>query len=455
MAYGFGTTVNPQLGAVDYSNYLRGALTGAQMEAEGGAAIGRGIASGLSSIGSEIGSGMKQYAENKKKLKTQEGSIKSVSNLFSSALNVEQKKGNPQAEIVTFLQDALSKLNDPSASVDERYAFSTNAVTGLSNIIQLGAQSAKEQEDKNAAQYGNLLRRFNGNIPSIVDTRGFTATQKAAGTNQYLNQRLIEQKGTPPPPKTPKPENLTFQEQAFAAQKKALEASLGREANDQEIATLYRDIMRTASPTGDPAETARMDLIAKELPRLGENADSARRIMPNLSSLQKKLDAGLKTGKLEDFKTDAMAFANSLGIAIDEAALGSSESARAQFGQFLLEYFAATKGAITERENALFASMGPQFSKSNEANKDLLSLVEARLKLDLELGNIYRDGLSSGMGLVEINRDLQKARNKFEERYNSTFDKLEDKYVTGDSPPEGVPLSTWNKMTPEGKALWK
>jgi hypothetical protein len=61
MAYGFGTTVNPQLGAVDYSNYLRGALSGAQMEAQGTAAIGQGIQNALSSIGQ----GIKKYQENK------------------------------------------------------------------------------------------------------------------------------------------------------------------------------------------------------------------------------------------------------------------------------------------------------------------------------------------------------------------------------------------------------
>ena len=61
MAYGFGTGVKAGLGATDYSNYLRGALYGAQMQAEGGAAIGQGIQSALGSIGQ----GIKKYQENK------------------------------------------------------------------------------------------------------------------------------------------------------------------------------------------------------------------------------------------------------------------------------------------------------------------------------------------------------------------------------------------------------
>lgn len=61
MAYGFGTGVQAGLGATDYSNYLRGALSGAQMQAQGTAAIGQGIQSALGSIGQ----GIKKYQENK------------------------------------------------------------------------------------------------------------------------------------------------------------------------------------------------------------------------------------------------------------------------------------------------------------------------------------------------------------------------------------------------------
>jgi hypothetical protein len=440
MAYGFGTGVQAGLGATDYSNYLRAALSGAQMEAQGTAAIGQGIQNALGSIGSGIamrGERKEKMAERDRLMKEQEkmqtGQIKASANIFRG-LTMDQTM--PEY-VRSQAYQTLSQLDNPYSDTAEKFGIASQAsetVKGLLGIAERGEQTA-------AAEYSNLLGRFNGNIPSMVDTRGFTETQKAAAGSQYLNRLALEAKSRPKQP------DLSFQEQAFAAQKKALEASLGREANDQELALLYQNIMRTASPSGDPAETARMNLISNELPRLGEAADSARRILPNLSSLQKKLDAGLKTGKLEDFKTGFIAGARSIGIPIDETALGSAESARAQFGQFLLEYYAATKGAITDRENELFASMGPQFSKSNEANKDLLSLVEARLKLDLELGNIYRDGLSGGMGLVEINRDLQKARNKFEEKYNSTFNKLEDKYVTGNVAPGGTRERTYDPVT--------
>jgi hypothetical protein len=61
MAYSFGTGVQAKLGATNYTNYLRGALTGAMIEAEGGAAIGKGIQNALSSIGV----GVQKYMKNK------------------------------------------------------------------------------------------------------------------------------------------------------------------------------------------------------------------------------------------------------------------------------------------------------------------------------------------------------------------------------------------------------
>ena len=238
MAYGFGTTVNPQLGAVDYSNYLRGALTGAQMQAQGTGAIGQGIQNALGSIGQ----GINQYAENKKKLKAQEGSIKSFSNLLNSARAVELKRNRPQAEVVTYLDDALSKLNDSSLSTDERFAFTTKAVEGLSSIIQLGAQSAKEQEAKNAAEFGNALRFYGGNLPGMFDTGRFTPEERAAGTNQYLNQRNLEAEATAR--LTPKTDKPSFQQQSVIAEVRAFEDKEGRPPTPSETAAIYANVQQ-------------------------------------------------------------------------------------------------------------------------------------------------------------------------------------------------------------------
>tara|TARA_R110000823_G_scaffold310100_1_gene434804 strand:+ start:1434 stop:3086 length:1653 start_codon:yes stop_codon:yes gene_type:complete len=63
MAYSFGGGVQAQLGATDYSSYLRGSLKGAEGVAAGGAAIGQGIANLGQSIGTAITEGQKKKKE--------------------------------------------------------------------------------------------------------------------------------------------------------------------------------------------------------------------------------------------------------------------------------------------------------------------------------------------------------------------------------------------------------
>ena len=74
MAYGFGTTVNPQLGAVDYSNYLRGALTGAQMQAQGGAAMAAGVQNALAGIGD----GIQKFQKDQLEIAAMAGDVKGM-----------------------------------------------------------------------------------------------------------------------------------------------------------------------------------------------------------------------------------------------------------------------------------------------------------------------------------------------------------------------------------------
>jgi hypothetical protein len=71
MAFGFGNTVNPQLGATDYSGYLQGALSGAQMQAQGGAAIGQGISQGVQAFTQ----GIERYQKKKEEKELREKAI--------------------------------------------------------------------------------------------------------------------------------------------------------------------------------------------------------------------------------------------------------------------------------------------------------------------------------------------------------------------------------------------
>ncbi|CAB4171898.1 hypothetical protein UFOVP1007_26 [uncultured Caudovirales phage] len=292
----------------------------------------------------------------------------------------------------------------------------------------------KEREDDNTA-FGIGMKAFGGGTdpfaagaqagvkysPRVAKALSDLTTGRALEEERRataLERRAEAARG-------PKPENLTFQERAVVAERAAQESSLGRKLTPSEDSAIYKDVAQRSNPAGDPDVAARTGMLAKELPLTGERGDVALRFLPTLTSLSGKLDKGLKTGKLEDFRASVVGYAKGLGIPVDEAALGSAEAAQAQFGSFLLQAIAQTKGAISERENTLFAAMGPQFAKSPAANKELLGMLKAQTDLDIELGNIYRVGISGDSKLSAIAAKQQAARNKFAKKYDDMLSKAE------------------------------
>jgi predicted transglutaminase-like cysteine proteinase len=142
MAYGFGTTVNPQLGATNYSGFLQGALSGAQMQAQGGAAIAQGLEAGLT----RAGEGVKKYLENKE-----------TKALFESSLpNITKKLQENQ-----FLRERLN-ITDPTDKGQIETAVKIfgdgNRRKGLMYVNQLLAEEAQAGRES-AAMTGALTRR--------------------------------------------------------------------------------------------------------------------------------------------------------------------------------------------------------------------------------------------------------------------------------------------------------
>ena len=304
----------------------------------------------------------------------------------------------------------------------------------------------KEREDDNTS-FGIGYEAFSGGKDphaAIAQAGGKMSIRVAKTFSDLLANRALAEERRAEALKRraeaalgPKPEDLTFQERAVVAERAAQESSLGRKLTPSEDSAIYKDVAQRSNPAGDPDVAARIGMLAKELPLTGERGDVALRFLPTLTSLSGKLDKGLKTGKLEDFKASVVGYAKGLGIPVDEAALGSAEAAQAQFGSFLLQAIAQTKGAISERENTLFAAMGPQFAKSPAANKELLGMLKAQTDLDVELGNIYRVGISGDSKLSAIAAKQQAARNKFAKKYDGMLSKAESAF--GVEKPQSTP----------------
>jgi hypothetical protein len=147
MAYGFGSGVQAGLGATDYSNYLRGALAGAQMQAQGGAAIGQGIASGFGSIGGGLQQLGQYAAKGEERIRKEKSSIKSAK-LLARALATND--GLPES--MNYLRNAaynkLKDLDNPYLEDSEKLA-AADAINGtLRDLLGIGITSAQIAESE-------------------------------------------------------------------------------------------------------------------------------------------------------------------------------------------------------------------------------------------------------------------------------------------------------------------
>ena len=218
MAYGFGTTVNPQLGAVDYSNYLRGALSGAQMEAQGTAAIGQGIQNALGSIGSGIGSGIAMRGERKEKMAERDRLMKQE----DAAMQGRVKQANAFAKVMTELdlpEGAKSIFNDfstgiannPNVSLAEKSAAADALLSQAPTVISLGLNEAKRRIDVQENKFITDAIAANTEAGTgKIDVQGAYNTAIESGANpEIAAQRLSAITKVSPETFTPGIQTLT------------------------------------------------------------------------------------------------------------------------------------------------------------------------------------------------------------------------------------------------------
>lgn len=239
MAYGFGSGVRPELGATDYSNYLRGALTGAQMQAQGGAAIGAGVQNALTGIGK----GIEKYQQKKKEKKQLQQSIEFAEDLF---------KQNPT------IAKSLGITADASGELDNKeIEAGINALGGPAQFIQFGvgmqnmlqeqkaseAKAKQEQMQQEIADFQNEIQEFS----NIVSGGGMKLNQvppmyRAQVANLVREReaelRKLESEGQL------KPASPSTFEAVYERMRKARESELGRPLTATEDADVAQKAQR-------------------------------------------------------------------------------------------------------------------------------------------------------------------------------------------------------------------
>jgi hypothetical protein len=407
MAYGFGTTVNPQLGATNYSGYLQGALSGAQMQAQGGAAIAQGITAGI-----------EKYQQNKMITSTQIGKFEAAA---KSDPGIIQQA--PEA-----VKKLLKKLED-------------NGNLGLNDAARLGAyvdvynQQEPQRIASQAAIVQNLMAQTGGSVPSVVDMNKFDPRAvskarsdflgdqlKASQTAQNLASAQPRQEGTPMSSEqfnalinsgrnvsgTPMPDgkilvrtigasapNASFDEQALATELQIIEQKEGRPATPQEKSNAINEILARRQPRIPTREEKFKDLELTDFSKSVSDfknirLPSAMATMDNINRIRSLQVAGGTQGPGATIRLEV---AKGINAIVGSSIIDTSKEEAMQTTYSDMVVNAAQKmrgqGQITEKERELLLSSIAKFGNSPEAAKYILSFMEAVSAREISLAEMY------------------------------------------------------------------
>jgi hypothetical protein len=201
MAYGFGNTVNPQLGATNYSGFLQGALSGAQMQAQGGAAIAQGLQSALAGAGV----GVRKYLENKETKALFDSSLPNITKTIQENQFLRERLGITDPADPNQLKAGLKGLGEG------------NLRNGLNVFLKLSAESAESKRQASgfakalapgpsplalAAGSGERFENLptdaaSANQPDPTRAQAFKRATDAGVTNPALLQAILASTSSP------------------------------------------------------------------------------------------------------------------------------------------------------------------------------------------------------------------------------------------------------------------
>jgi hypothetical protein len=181
---------------------LQGALSGAQMQAQGGAAIAQGLAQGIAS-GVQ---GIQKYQEKKEKKAQEDAAITSFQNVASTNPIIAQSLGfDPKDRGAA--KAFVTGVGGPAAAI----AISNSLVQ-----MQQGEQERTRAEQ--AARISGLYTQGRGTLPSMVNPGSFDPIALEQGRGAYLRDALTESqiaenKAQVEKLATPSPQDLTAAQQ--------------------------------------------------------------------------------------------------------------------------------------------------------------------------------------------------------------------------------------------------
>ena len=451
----FGSTINPALGRVDYSPLAQGIAQGGMLSAQG-----------ISNFGQGVTQGIREFLKRKEEKDLEKQGVEFIKSQMpgiddKAALAGLKAAGGPAA-FVKFQQDMAQsrtqqtvqgiQLEELKRGIAEQERLRQALATPpAASAIQAGARFEQLPTGRGAfAQAPSGVEEF----ISRAQTAGVSPSLYAqpalqlAQVQETLSQARQRDVGKP------RIGYPTFEE----ANKERIRLEKEGAFGENTVGTVKFDNGRFVIESSvklprqvpDPELESRIRVGEKGLLADIEAGDQARKLLPQTNRMIAALEGGLTTGKLAPARTAFMSYAKAFGFDVDESQLAEAEQFQAYATQQILGFFQQTKGGVSNKENELFALMGPGFTRTTEGNKLLLGVIRERQKLEVALGDNARRGNEEGWSQAKIAAE----RRKLIEAYDA---KLPDPAKLGVTPISGempvLPQSPSGGLSPSTRAL--
>lgn len=407
----FGQGINPALGRIDYTPYAQGAVAGAQ-----------GIAQGLAALGQGAAQGVQNYLKRKEEKQQEEAAVSTIGGIL---------KRNPELASQLNLQpDAAGNFDQGALKAAIKGAGGpANTLKLASTLEELGVARQARQQQEQAASYAAMLRQGGGQVPSPVSNQtlaqfspqarvageaAFLATEQARANLGKTQADTAEARARAISLATPKAAlgYDTFE----AANKELTRLTKAGAFGEDTVGTVKFDngrfviesSLKLPRQVADPEAAERIRLSGKLMDADIASGEQARRLIPQTNSMISMLEGGLETGKLAPAKARFLSYAKAAGFDVDEAQLGKAEQFQAYATQQILGFISQTKGAVSNKENELFALMGPGFDRTPEGNKLLLRAIQERQKLDAAIGDNALRAIEEGWSQAKTAQERRK-----------------------------------------------
>lgn len=397
-----------------------------QLRAQGMLAGGQGLLQGLTT-------GVDILQKNKEKEKEYQAAIKNAE-LMAKSLGSLAGQINPEFE--NAIKELSLKTSDPNVSTRERAMLSQNALKTIGDLMNTGIALKKEQNAEAQRQQmaqaqiaADRMRQqkdqFDNTVRQLVGfgaSNGFTLPREIIGQvgPEAYGAAMIELQKVGPKAAGAQTYPTLAEAQAAAQALKPITGTVP--TVKYENGAYVVETVGKAQTEMDPIEKGRAGLIIKGVEKDIEQGEIARRAMPAVNRLSALLESGkVDTGTFAKTKNDIRSLGKALNIEVDEEKLANTQEAEAYAGRFLLDAIQFTKGSVSDKENQIFQSFGPELSKDPETNKRIVRMTKDRLDLDQKVERLAQQWKTGKIDVEQLNERREALIEEYDRKIEKIF----------------------------------